>query len=122
MQFGLFGGARSRGGGPIGDNQGGDSQGYRDYINYVREAEDLGFDWVMAVEHHFTDYAAVPDNAQVMSFVAGKTKSIGVFPAAFILPWNDPLRVADRLGPGSCDSAPRRLAKRLSLFQRPRVA
>ncbi len=43
MRFGLFGGARSRSGTPVGEHQGGDSQGYRDYINYVREAEDLGF-------------------------------------------------------------------------------
>ena len=37
MKFGLFGGARARGG-PAGD-----SEGYHDFINYVVEAERLGF-------------------------------------------------------------------------------
>jgi len=37
MKFGLFGGARARGG-PAGD-----SHAYHDFINYVVEAERLGF-------------------------------------------------------------------------------
>ena len=49
MKFGLFGGARSQGGGPAGD-----SLGYRAWIDYVHAAERLGFHSVFAVEHHFT--------------------------------------------------------------------
>jgi hypothetical protein len=37
MKFGLFGGARARGG-PAGD-----SHAYHDFVNYVIEAEKLGF-------------------------------------------------------------------------------
>jgi alkanesulfonate monooxygenase SsuD/methylene tetrahydromethanopterin reductase-like flavin-dependent oxidoreductase (luciferase family) len=48
MKFGLFGGARARGG-PAGD-----SSAYHDFINYVVEAEKLGFSSVFLVEHHFT--------------------------------------------------------------------
>jgi alkanesulfonate monooxygenase SsuD/methylene tetrahydromethanopterin reductase-like flavin-dependent oxidoreductase (luciferase family) len=73
-----------------------DTQLYQEEMSLALEAEDLGFDWIMAVEHHFTDYAMVPDNAQVMSYLAGKTKTIGLFPSAFILPWQDPLRVAEK--------------------------
>jgi alkanesulfonate monooxygenase SsuD/methylene tetrahydromethanopterin reductase-like flavin-dependent oxidoreductase (luciferase family) len=60
------------------------------------EAEALGFDRVMAVEHHFTDYAMCPDNAQVLSYIAARTSRIELMPGAFILPWNDPIRVAEK--------------------------
>jgi alkanesulfonate monooxygenase SsuD/methylene tetrahydromethanopterin reductase-like flavin-dependent oxidoreductase (luciferase family) len=60
------------------------------------EAEAMGFDFVGLVEHHFTDYAMCPDNAQALAWVAAKTSRIQLMPAAFILPWNDPLRVAEK--------------------------
>ena len=53
MKFGLFGGARARGG-PAGD-----SHAYHDFINYVVEAERLGFSSVFLVEHHFTGFGQV---------------------------------------------------------------
>jgi alkanesulfonate monooxygenase SsuD/methylene tetrahydromethanopterin reductase-like flavin-dependent oxidoreductase (luciferase family) len=69
---------------------------YRNELSLALEAEALGFDRVMAVEHHFTDYAFCPDNAQFLSYVAAKTSRIELFPAAFILPWNDPVRVVEK--------------------------
>jgi alkanesulfonate monooxygenase SsuD/methylene tetrahydromethanopterin reductase-like flavin-dependent oxidoreductase (luciferase family) len=56
----------------------------------------MGFDFVGLVEHHFTDYAMCPDNAQALSYIAAKTRRIQLMPAAFILPWNDPLRVVEK--------------------------
>ena len=60
------------------------------------EAEAMGFDYVGVVEHHFTDYAACPDPIQALTWIAAKTKTIGLMPAAVILPWNDPLRVVEK--------------------------
>src|SRR3546814_21162838 len=60
------------------------------------EAEAMGFDFAACVEHHFTDYAACPDPVQALSWVAAKTKTIKLMPAAVILPWNDPLRVVEK--------------------------
>ncbi|NEW45689.1 LLM class flavin-dependent oxidoreductase [Nocardia cyriacigeorgica] len=74
-----------------------DVQVYRDELSLAVDAEAMGFDRVMAVEHHFTDYAFCPDNAQFLSYVAAKTSKIELFPAAFILPWNDPVRVAEKV-------------------------
>src|ERR1700728_2966854 len=71
MRFGLFGGARSRGGGPQGD-----SSGYRDYIDYVREAERLGFESVFIVEHHFTGFGQVSASLNILSYLAGMTETI----------------------------------------------
>ena len=60
-------------------------------------AEPLGFDKVFVVEHHFTDYAACPDNAQFLSWLAAKTSTIKLATGAFILPWNAPIRVAEKI-------------------------
>jgi alkanesulfonate monooxygenase SsuD/methylene tetrahydromethanopterin reductase-like flavin-dependent oxidoreductase (luciferase family) len=95
MRFGLFGGARSRSGTPVGDNQGGDSQGYRDYINYVREAEDLGFDSVFVVEHHFTGVGQVSASLGLLSYLAGCTTRIRLGTAVVVLPWHNPVLVAE---------------------------
>jgi probable F420-dependent oxidoreductase len=96
MRFGLFGGARSRSGTPIGDNQGGDSQGYRDYINYVREAEDLGFDSVFVVEHHFTGVGQVSASLGLLSYLAACTSRIRLGTAVLVLPWHNPVLLAEQ--------------------------
>ncbi|WP_157813853.1 MULTISPECIES: LLM class flavin-dependent oxidoreductase [unclassified Microbacterium] len=60
-------------------------------------AEELGFDWVSVVEHHFDSYSMSPDNMQILAYLAGKTSRIGLQTGAVILPWHDPLRVAERV-------------------------
>ncbi len=60
-------------------------------------AEPLGFDKLWSVEHHFTDYAACPDNLQFLSYIAARTSRIQLATGAVIVPWNDPLRVAEKI-------------------------
>ncbi len=60
-------------------------------------AEALGYDKVWCVEHHFTDYAACPDNLQFLSWLAARTRRIRLATGAVIVPWNDPLRVAEKV-------------------------
>jgi len=60
-------------------------------------AEKYGFDSVWSAEHHFDDYAMCPDNLQIMSYLAGRTSTIKLGTGAVILPWNDPLRVVEKL-------------------------
>lgn len=62
----------------------------------VIESDAMGFDLVTVVEHHFEDYSFVPDNGQFLSYIAAKTKNIKLMTAAYILPWNDPLRVVEK--------------------------
>jgi alkanesulfonate monooxygenase SsuD/methylene tetrahydromethanopterin reductase-like flavin-dependent oxidoreductase (luciferase family) len=90
MRFGLFGGARSRGGGPQGD-----STGYKDYIAYVREAETLGFDSLFIVEHHFTGFGQVSASLNVLSYLAACTERIRLGTAVVVLPWHNPVLVAE---------------------------
>jgi alkanesulfonate monooxygenase SsuD/methylene tetrahydromethanopterin reductase-like flavin-dependent oxidoreductase (luciferase family) len=74
-----------------------DFEFFRRETQLMVEAEAMGFDFAACVEHHFTDYAACPDPAQALSYVAAKTKTIKLMPAAFILPWNNPLRVVEKM-------------------------
>jgi alkanesulfonate monooxygenase SsuD/methylene tetrahydromethanopterin reductase-like flavin-dependent oxidoreductase (luciferase family) len=61
-------------------------------------AEDLGFDAVSCVEHHFDpEYGSCPDNFVALSWVGAKTSRIKLVIGAAILPWNDPLRVAEKM-------------------------
>jgi alkanesulfonate monooxygenase SsuD/methylene tetrahydromethanopterin reductase-like flavin-dependent oxidoreductase (luciferase family) len=90
MRFGLFGGARARGG-PADD-----SDGYHDFINYVVEAERLGFSSVFLVEHHFTGFGQVSASLNLLSYLAARTEKIRLGTAVVVLPWHNPILVAEQ--------------------------
>ena len=73
-----------------------DSQVMDEELRLSRLADELGFDVVWSVEHHFFDYSFCPDNTQLLSYLTAVTKNIDVGTAAIILPWNDPLRAVER--------------------------
>src|SRR5579864_5825287 len=89
MKFGLFGGARARGGAA------GDSDGYQDFIKYVVAAEELGFSSVFLVEHHFTGFGQVSASLNLLSFLAARTSAIRLGTAVVVLPWHNPVLVAE---------------------------
>src|SRR5262250_3756280 len=60
-------------------------------------AEPLGFDSLFALEHHFTGYAMSPSPTQLLSYFAGRTKRIALGTAVIVLPWHDPVRVAEEI-------------------------
>src|SRR5436853_5776960 len=60
-------------------------------------AEPLGFDSLFALEHHFTGYAMSPAPAQLLSYYAGRTRRIQLGTAVVVLPWHDPIRVAEEI-------------------------
>ena len=74
-----------------------DSQVYDEDTSLALLAEELGFDVVWAVEHHFFDYSYCPDNIEWLAYIAGRTSRVDLGTAAVIMPWNDPLRVAERI-------------------------
>lgn len=69
---------------------------FMDEVEMGVAAEAAGFDAVWCAEHHFNDYSMVPDNYQILSYVAGRTSRVKLGIGAAILPWNDPLRVAEK--------------------------
>src|SRR5215510_11076707 len=72
-----------------------DDQVWEEEIHLARLAADLGFDVLWSAEHHFNDYSFVPDNLHLMSYLAGICPGMSFGTAAVILPWHDPLRVAE---------------------------
>jgi alkanesulfonate monooxygenase SsuD/methylene tetrahydromethanopterin reductase-like flavin-dependent oxidoreductase (luciferase family) len=73
-----------------------DDRVWDEEIRLARLAADLGFDCLWSAEHHFNDYSFVPDNIQLMTYLAGVCPNIDLGTAAVILPWHDPLRVAEQ--------------------------
>jgi alkanesulfonate monooxygenase SsuD/methylene tetrahydromethanopterin reductase-like flavin-dependent oxidoreductase (luciferase family) len=60
-------------------------------------AEPLGFDSLWALEHHFTGYAMSPEPTQLLAYYAGRTKRLVLGTAVIVLPWHDPVRVAEQI-------------------------
>ncbi|MGB5758242.1 MAG: LLM class flavin-dependent oxidoreductase [Acidimicrobiales bacterium] len=74
-----------------------DAQVMDEELRLALQAEELGFDCLWPVEHHFFDYSFCPDNTQLLSYLAGVTERIDLGTAAVIMPWNEPLRVAEKI-------------------------
>jgi len=74
-----------------------DAELYQRELRVAELGEPLGFDTVWSVEHHFDAYSMCPDNTQFLSWLAGRTSRIGLGTAAVILPWNNPLRVVEKM-------------------------
>ena len=91
MRFGLFGGARTE----IGE-QASDSQIYTDYVDYICEAEALGFHSVFLVEHHFTGFGQISATLSFLTYLAAKTTRIRLGTAVLVLPWHNPALLAEQ--------------------------
>jgi alkanesulfonate monooxygenase SsuD/methylene tetrahydromethanopterin reductase-like flavin-dependent oxidoreductase (luciferase family) len=73
-----------------------DHQVYDEEMRLALRADELGYDLIGIVEHHFEDYSFCPDNFVYLANLAGRTKQAKLLTAAVIVPWNQPLRVAEK--------------------------
>ena len=70
---------------------------YQQDLSLALSAEKLGFESVWGVEHHFTDYTMTPDVTQFLAMVGGACKKVKLGTMVIVLPWNDPMRVAEKI-------------------------
>ena len=92
MRFGLFGGpSRATSPGPPDD-----AGAYRTYVDLVVEAEALGFYGVYLVEHHFTGRGQISASLNLLSHLAARTSSMRLGTAVVVLPWHNPLLLAEQ--------------------------
>ena len=91
MKFGLFGGAQANGapGTPPG-------QGFRDYVDFAVEAESLGYHSAFVVEHHFTGWTQVSATLNLLTWLAARTTRLRVGTAVMVLPWHNPVLLAEQ--------------------------
>lgn len=74
-----------------------DLQVYEEEMRLADMAEPAGFDSIWSLEHHCTGYSMVPSPLQMLSYFAGRTKRVELGTAVIVLPWHDPLRVAEEI-------------------------
>ena len=70
---------------------------YRNELRLADLAEPLGFESLWGVEHHFTDYTMCPDVLTYLAYMAGRTERIQLGSMVVVLPWHDPVRVAEQV-------------------------
>lgn len=72
-----------------------DREVFREEIDIARIADDTGFDAVWTIEHHFTPYTMVTNPLQYLTYIAGITKRVDLGTMVTVLPWHNPVRVAE---------------------------
>ena len=70
---------------------------YREDLKLADMVEPLGFDSIWGVEHHFSPYTMIPDVLQFLTYMAGRTTRVGFGSMVVVLPWHDPVRVAEQI-------------------------
>jgi alkanesulfonate monooxygenase SsuD/methylene tetrahydromethanopterin reductase-like flavin-dependent oxidoreductase (luciferase family) len=90
MRFGIFGGAQA------GSNAGPMGQGFHDFIEFNVEAEALGYESTFLVEHHFTGWNQVSATLTLLTWLAGRTSTLRLGTAVLVLPWHNPVVLAEQ--------------------------
>jgi alkanesulfonate monooxygenase SsuD/methylene tetrahydromethanopterin reductase-like flavin-dependent oxidoreductase (luciferase family) len=87
MRFGLFNSAEA----------GGDrGQGFHKYTDFNVEAEALGYHSSFLVEHHFSGWSQVSATLQLLNWTAARTTTLRVGSAVMVLPWHNPVLLAEQ--------------------------
>jgi alkanesulfonate monooxygenase SsuD/methylene tetrahydromethanopterin reductase-like flavin-dependent oxidoreductase (luciferase family) len=69
----------------------------RDQLALADAAEGRGFESIWTAEHHFTRYHMMPNPAQFLTYMAGRTTRARLGTMVVVLPWHDPVRVAEEI-------------------------
>lgn len=72
-----------------------DREVFNEEIGIARIADDNGFDSVWTIEHHFTPYTMVTNPLQYLTYIAGITKRVDLGTMVTVLPWHNPVRIAE---------------------------
>ena len=67
----------------------------KEQLNLMRAAEDYGFDSIWPAEHHFSEYGYCASPVVTLANIAAVTKRIRLGTGIVVLPFHNPLRVAE---------------------------
>jgi alkanesulfonate monooxygenase SsuD/methylene tetrahydromethanopterin reductase-like flavin-dependent oxidoreductase (luciferase family) len=88
VRLGLFGGATSTAADP--------ARGYNDYLEFLLEAEALGYHGCFLTEHHFTGWGQVSAPLHMLSYLAARTTRLRLGTAVMVLAWHNPMLLAEQ--------------------------
>lgn len=75
-----------------------DQEVFAEDLRIALLSDELGFDSLFTVEHHFTPYTMVPNPLQLLTYFAGATSNVDLGTMVVVLPWHNPVRVAEDIG------------------------
>lgn len=93
MRFGIFGGPRAKAN--VSATQ--KTSGYADFVDYILEAEQMGFVSAFVVEHHFSGLGQVSSTLELLAYLAGRTSKVRLGTAVTVLPWHNPVLLAEQI-------------------------
>jgi alkanesulfonate monooxygenase SsuD/methylene tetrahydromethanopterin reductase-like flavin-dependent oxidoreductase (luciferase family) len=93
MRFGLFGGAAA----PRLPDVAASGEGFFDFVDTNVEAEALGFHSSFVTEHHFTGIGQVSATLTLLTFIAARTTRLRLGTAILVLPWHNPVLLAEQI-------------------------
>jgi alkanesulfonate monooxygenase SsuD/methylene tetrahydromethanopterin reductase-like flavin-dependent oxidoreductase (luciferase family) len=70
---------------------------FEEGIEQIQYAEELGYDFVLIAEHHFSNYGNSPAPLLQAMHIADRTRRIRIATAALVLPIWQPLRLAEEV-------------------------
>ena len=71
---------------------------YREHIEQVRRADELGFEIAWFAEHHFSNYCTCPSPLMMAAACASVTRNIRLGTAVIVSPLYEPARVLAEIG------------------------
>jgi alkanesulfonate monooxygenase SsuD/methylene tetrahydromethanopterin reductase-like flavin-dependent oxidoreductase (luciferase family) len=74
-----------------------DHEVYAQQLEFLGQAEARGFESIWTAEHHFTRYQMMPNPVQFLTYAAAKTERAKLGSMVMVLPWHDPVRVAEEI-------------------------
>ena len=72
-----------------------DREIFTEEIDIALVADETGFDSLWTIEHHFTPYTMVTNPLQYLTYIAGITERVDLGTMVVVLPWHNPVRVAE---------------------------
>lgn len=74
-----------------------DARFIREELTQLQLADELGFDSIWMTEHHFSDYSISPNPLFTLAYLAGRTKRVRLGTQVVVVPWHDPVRLAEEI-------------------------
>lgn len=74
-----------------------DGQFIAEELTQLELAAELGFESVWATEHHFSSYSISPNPLYWFAYLAGRLKTVRFGTQVLVVPWHDPVRMAEEI-------------------------